>query len=57
MKDYNERDKMYGAIRDGIGYAFCAYFIILAVLGVIGIILSYIFICFIMRRIYNGLYY
>ena len=37
MKDYDERDKMYGAIRDGIGYAFCAYFIILAVLGVIGI--------------------
>ena len=38
MKDYDERDKMYGAIRDGIGYAFCAYFILLAVFGVIGII-------------------
>ena len=38
MKDYYERDKMYGAIRDGIGYALCAYFILLAVFGVIGII-------------------
>ena len=38
MKDYDERDKMYGAIRDGIGYGLCAYFILLAVFGVIGII-------------------
>ena len=38
MKDYDERDKMYGAIRDGIGYGLCAYFILLGVFGVIGII-------------------
>lgn len=38
MKDYDEIRKQYKAIRDGIGYAFCAYFILLAVFGVIGII-------------------
>lgn len=38
MKDYDETRKRDEAIRDGIGYALCAYFILLAVFGVIGII-------------------
>lgn len=38
MKDYNETRKQDESIRDGIGYALCAYFILLAVFGVIGII-------------------
>lgn len=37
MKDYDEIRKRDEAIRDGIGYALCAYFILLAVFGVIGI--------------------
>ena len=37
MKDYDEINKRYEAIRDGIGYAFIIYFILLAVIGVIGI--------------------
>ena len=38
MKDYDEVRKQDESIRDGIGYALCAYFILLAVFGVIGII-------------------
>ena len=38
MKDYDETRKQDESIRDGIGYALCAYFILLAVFGVIGII-------------------
>lgn len=38
MKDYDEIRKRDKAIRDGIGYALCAYLILLAVFGVIGII-------------------
>lgn len=38
MKDYNETRKQDESIRDGIGYALCAYFILLAVFGVIDII-------------------
>ena len=38
MKDYDEIRKRDEAIRDGIGYALYAYFILLAVFGVIGII-------------------
>ena len=38
MKDYDEIRKQDESIRDGIGYALCAYFILLCVFGVIGII-------------------
>ena len=38
MKDYDEIRKQDESIRDGIGYALCAYFILLGVFGVIGII-------------------
>lgn len=51
MKDYDETRKQDESIRDGIGYALCAYFILLAVFGVIGII--YRIILYINN---NGLY-
>lgn len=51
MKDYDETRKQYESIRDGIGYALCAYFILLVVFGVIGII--YRIILYINN---NGLY-
>lgn len=38
MKDYDEVRKQDESIRDGIGYALCAYFILLAVFSIIGII-------------------
>lgn len=38
MKDYDEIRKQDESIRDGIGYALCAYFILLSVFGIIGII-------------------
>lgn len=38
MKNYDEIRKQNKDIRDGIGYALCTYFILLAVFGVIGII-------------------
>ena len=38
MKGFDEIRKQNKAIRDGIGYTLCAYFILLAVFGVIGII-------------------
>ena len=38
MKDYDEIRNKNKDIRDGIGYALCAYFILLAVFGIIGII-------------------
>ena len=38
MKDYDEIRKQDESIRDGIGYALCAFLILLGVLGVIGII-------------------
>lgn len=38
MKDYNEIRKQDKAIRDGIGYSLCIYFILLVVFFIIGII-------------------
>lgn len=38
MRDYDETRKRDEIIRDGIGYSLCAYFILLGVFGVIGII-------------------